>query len=440
MSPLAIGLWSFPVLLLLIFLRIPIALAMFMVGFVGNFLVRGSFVPVLSQLKDLTFSTFSAYSLSIIPLFLLMGHLATMGGMSASLFRAAQAWLGHRPGGVAMAAIGACAGFGAVCGSSLATAATMGKVALPELRRYGYSNALATGALAAGGTLGILVPPSVILVIFAILVEANVARLFVAAIVPGLMAALGYMLVIRLYVHFKPESAGMAPAVSNSSRLLALVDIWPVLLIFFVVIGGIYSGIFTPTEGAAIGALGTGLAAFLARGANLVALGRAVLETASATAMIFLIIFGAGVFNGFLALSGAPQAMAQFIVEQGVGPWPVLVGILVLYLILGTIMDSLSMILLTIPVFYPIVIQLDFGLSPAEFALWFGILVLVVVEVGLITPPVGLNLFVISKMARDSRLQQTYLGVLPFVVSDIVRIAVLLLFPPISLFLVRLFS
>ncbi len=440
MSALTIGFLSFPVLILLIFIRIPIALAMFLVGFFGNFLIRGSFTPIFSQMKDLTFSTFSGYSLSIIPLFLLMGNLATIGGMSASLFKAAQTWLGHKPGGVAMAAIGACAGFGAVCGSSLATAATMGKVALPELKRYGYSNALATGALAAGGTLGILIPPSVILVIFAILAQVNVAKLFVAAIIPGVIAALGYMLVIRIYVHFSPNSAGTAPREPYSARFMALLNIWPVLLIFTLVIGGIYSGIFTPTEGAAIGALGTGLIAVFSGKLNFSALSNAILETASVSAMIFLIIFGAAVLNGFLALSGAPQAMALFISEQGFSPWLVLIAILLLYLVLGTLMDSLSMILLTIPIFYPIVTQLDFGLSPAEFALWFGVLVLVVVEVGLITPPVGLNLFVINKMSPDTKLSKTYYGVLPFVVSDIFRIALLLTFPAISLFLSRLFS
>ena len=440
MSALTIGFLSFPVLVLLIFIRIPIALAMFLVGFFGNFLVRGSFTPIFSQLKDLTFSTFSAYSLSIIPLFLLMGNLATIGGMSASLFKAAQAWLGHKPGGIAMAAIGACAGFGAVCGSSLATAATMGKVALPELKRYGYSNALASGALAAGGTLGILIPPSVILVIFAILAQVNVAKLFVAAIIPGIIAVLGYMLAIRIYVYFSPESAGSAQRQPYNVRFLALLDIWPVLLVFFVVIGGIYSGVFTPTEGAAIGAVGTGLIAVFSGRLNFSALTGAILETASATAMIFLIIFGAAVLNGFLALSGAPQAMARFIGEQGYSPWMVLVAILLLYLVLGTLMDSLSMILLTIPIFYPIVTQLDFGLSDAEFALWFGVLVLVVVEVGLITPPVGLNLFVINKMAADTSLSNTYYGVLPFVVSDILRIVLLLVFPAISLFLVRLLT
>ncbi len=438
MSALEIGFWSFPVLMVLIFIRIPIGLAMLIVGLVGNFLVRGSFTPVLAQMKDLTWSTFSNYSLSIIPLFLLMGQLATLGGMSVALFRAAETWLGHKPGGVAMAAIGASAGFGAICGSSLATAATMGQVALPELKRHGYSGALATGTLAAGGTLGILIPPSVILVIYAILTEQNIAKLFISAIIPGVLAAIGYMIAISIYVRLKPQSAGLRARAPYAERWRALIAVWPVLLVFIVVIGGIYAGLFTPTEGAAVGAVGTGLIALFNGGLTRHTLMPAILATASSTAMIFFIILGAGVFNNFLALARVPQFAAEFITTQGFSPWLVLTAILLLYLVFGTLMDSLSMILLTIPIFYPIVIQLDFGLSPAEFGLWFGILILVVVEVGLITPPVGLNLFIINKMSPGTSLSETYKGVLPFVASDILRVILLVTVPAISLFLVRI--
>ena len=438
MSALEIGFWSFPVLMILIFIRIPIGLAMLIVGLVGNYLVRGSFTPVLAQMKDLTWSTFSNYSLSIIPLFLLMGQLATLGGMSVALFRAAQTWLGHKPGGVAMAAIGASAGFGAICGSSLATAATMGQVALPELKRHGYSGALATGTLAAGGTLGILIPPSVILVIYAILTEQNIAKLFISAIIPGVLAALGYMIAISIYVRLKPQSAGLRARAPYAERFRALLSVWPVLLVFVVVIGGIYAGLFTPTEGAAVGAVGTGLIALFNGGLTRHTLMPAILATASSTAMIFFIILGAGVFNNFLALARVPQFAAEFITTQGFSPWAVLTAILLLYLVFGTLMDSLSMILLTIPIFYPIVVLLDFGLSPAEFGLWFGILILVVVEVGLITPPVGLNLFIINKMSPGTSLSETYKGVLPFVASDILRVILLVTVPAISLFLVRI--
>ncbi len=439
MSHFEIGLWSFPILILLIFLRIPIGLSMLAVGIVGSYVVTGfNWVPILAKMKNETYSTFSSYSLSIIPLFLLMGQFATLGGMSKALFKAAETWMGHRRGGVAMAAVGACAGFGAICGSSLATAATMSQVALPELRRYGYSGSLATGTLAAGGTLGILIPPSVILVIYAILTEQNIAKLFVAAFVPGILAAAGYMLAISIYVRLYPESAGTRERAPYSERFRALVDVWPVLLVFIAVVGGIYLGWFTPTEAAAVGAFGTGLIAMINGGLTRRTLMDSILATASSTAMIFFIVFGASIYNGFLALSQVPQELAGWVVEQGFNPWTVLTLILILYLVFGCVMDSLSMILLTIPIFYPIVTGLDFGLSIEEFSIWFGILVLIVVEVGLITPPVGMNLFVINSMARETPISATYRGVMPFVASDIVRTAILTLFPGITLFLMRL--
>ena len=437
MTSLELGIWSFPLLLGLIFLRIPIGLAMLMIGFFGTWLVTGSWTPILAQLKSLTYDTFSSYSLSIVPLFLLMGQFATRGGMSQALFKAAETWLGHRRGGVAMAAVGACAGFGAICGSSLATAATMGQVALPELRRYGYSGALATGCLAAGGTLGILIPPSVVLVIYAILTEQNIIKLFLAAMVPGVLAALGYMITIAVYVRLKPESAGQRERADYRERFGALVSVWPVLAIFALVIGGIYAGFFTPTEGAAVGAAGTGLVALFNGGLTWRGLGEAITGTAISTGMIFFIVFGAAVFNGFLAFSQLPQVTANTVAAMAVSPWLVLLVILLCYLVFGCVMDSLSMILLTIPIFFPIVSALDFGLPAEEMALWFGVIVLIVVEVGLITPPVGMNLFVINSMAPDVPLARTYGGALPFVFSDIIRVAILIVFPIITLGLVR---
>jgi C4-dicarboxylate transporter, DctM subunit len=438
MTNLELGIWSFPILLAMIFLRIPIGLAMLMVGFFGTWLVTGSWIPILAQMKSLTYDTFSNYSLSIVPLFLLMGQFATRGGMSQALFKAAETWLGHRRGGVAMAAVGACAGFGAICGSSLATAATMGQVALPELRRYGYSGALATGCLAAGGTLGILIPPSVVLVIYAILTEQNIIKLFMAAMVPGVLAALGYMLTIAIYVRVKPDSAGQRERADYAERFSALFAVWPVLVIFAAVIGGIYAGFFTPTEGAAVGAAGTGLVALANGGLTWRGLGEAISGTAVSTGMIFFIVLGAAVYNGFLAFSQLPQETANAVAALQISPWLVLLVILLCYLAFGCIMDSLSMILLTIPIFFPIVSVLDFGLPAEEMALWFGVIVLIVVEVGLITPPVGMNLFVINSMARDVPLGVTYGGALPFVVSDLIRVAVLVAFPVITLGLVRL--
>lgn len=495
MSALEIGFASFPALLTLIFLRVPIGLAMFLVGFIGLWLVTGDTNVALGRLKSEVYTTFSSYSLSIVPIFLLMGHFSTLGGMSPALFRAAESWLGHRKGGMAMASIGACAGFGAVCGSSLATAATMGRVALPELRRYGYAGGFSTATLAAGGTLGILIPPSVVLVIYAILAEQNIAKLFTAAILPGILAALSYLIAVSIYVRVNPKAAGTRPPVPYRERFVALFAVWPVLLVFALVVGGIYAGWFTPTEGASVGATGTGLIALMNGGLNLRTLGESFIATARGSGMIFFIVLGAGFYNGFLALSQVPQELSQIVVSQGFSPWTVLIVILAFYLVMGCLMDSLSMILLTIPIFFPVMMGLDFGfldlvqeqtrlagaalasgieipaqmlaeikaalaqgaeltrpqmkamgfmmtepmlnrIEAEQVAIWFGILVLIVVEVGLITPPVGLNLFIINAMDRDTPMGETYRAVLWFVAADILRVALLVAFPVITLLMV----
>jgi tripartite ATP-independent transporter DctM subunit len=436
LSNLEIGIWSFPALLLLIFLRVPIGLAMFSTGFAGLWLVMGNTRLPLAQLKDLAYSQFSNYSLSIVPMFLLMGYFATLGGMSQALFKAAENFLGHRKGGVAMAAIGACAGFGSICGSSLATAATMSRVSLPELKRYGYDGGFSTATLAAGGTLGILIPPSVVLVIYAILTEQNIAKLFLAAFIPGVLAALGYMLAISIYVRVNPESAGVREPVPMGERFRALLDVWPVLLVFIAVVGGIYGGIFTPTEGAAVGALGTGIIALVSGGLTGRTLLDAFADTAKSSAMIFFIVLGAAFYNAFLARTRVPQELSGWVVELGLAPLTVLAVILLIYLVLGCFMDSLSMILLTIPIFFPVISALDFGMSAEHVAIWFGILVLIVVEVGLITPPVGMNLFVINAMDPETPMVQTYRAVLYYIASDLVRVVLLVAFPSITLFLI----
>ncbi|MFT4959200.1 MAG: C4-dicarboxylate transporter DctM subunit [Paracoccaceae bacterium] len=435
MSTLEIGIASFPALMILIFLRVPIGLAMFLVGLIGLSIVTGSTNVAFARLKNETFTTFSSYSLTIVPMFLLMGHFATLGGMSTALFKAAEGFLGHRKGGVAMAAIGACAGFGAICGSSLATAATMGRVALPELKRYGYAGGFSSATLAAGGTLGILIPPSVVLVIYAILTEQNIAKLFLAAFIPGILAALGYVLAISIYVRLYPDSAGTRPRVPMAERFALLLKVWPVLMVFGLVVGGIYRGWFTPTEGAAVGAAGTAVIALLNGGLRWPTLIESFMVTARSTAMIFFIVLGAGFYNGFLALTQVPQELSNFVVSQGFSPWVVLSLILVFYLVFGCLMDSLSMILLTIPIFFPVISVLDFGLSPEHVAIWFGILVLIVVEVGLITPPVGMNLFIINAMDRETPMIETYKAVMFFVASDLVRVVLLVMFPAITLFL-----
>ncbi len=368
MTDLTLGFVSFPVLLLLIFLRAPIGLAMLLCGIGGLWLATDGTTVFMARLKSEVFSTFSSYNLSIIPMFLLMGQFATYSGMSRSLFKAAEAWLGHRKGGMAMASVGACAGFGAICGSSLATAATMSKVALPELRKYGYSGGFSTATLAAGGTLGILIPPSVILVIYAILTEQNIATLFAAAFIPGILAALGYMLTIAIYVRLYPDQAGTRPRVPYADRFKALGAVWPVLIVFGLVVGGIYQGWFTPTEGAAVGAMGTGLIALFSGSLNWQVFRQSITETATGTGMIFFIVLGAAFYNGFLALTQVPQELSAWVTDQGFSPWMVMVLILVFYLILGCLMDSLSMILLTVPIFWPVISAMDFGMTTEELA------------------------------------------------------------------------
>ena len=438
-SSFQIGLLSFPVLLTLIFLRIPLAAAMFVVGLTGTYLISGNTRMIDSQLKTFTYGNLTNYSLSIIPLFLLMSEFATRGGMSRSLFKAAEAFLGHRKGGLAMAAIGASAGFGAVCGSSLATASSMGKVALPELKRAGYSGPLSTGALAAGGTLGILIPTSFVLVVYAILAEENIAKLFTAAFLPGFIAMLGYMVTIAIYTRVVPNSGAALSRQPYADRMRALWNVWPVAVIFGLVIGGIYTGAFSPTAAAAVGVAGTGIVALANGGLTRSALRDSLLATAQTAAMIFFIVLAAQVFNSFLSAAQVPQSLATYFIEAELNPWTILIGMLVLYLVLGTVMDSLAMIFLTVPIFIPIIAQLDFGIPPAEVGIWFGILVLMSAEIGLITPPVGLNLFVINAMAKDVSIGQTYRGALPFVLSDILRIILLVAFPSITLGLVRLF-
>ncbi len=438
MSSFEIGLYALPVMLMLILARVPIMLSMLVVGIFGQYLILGNWNPFFAQMKTVTYSTFSNYSLSVIPMFLLMGQFASRGGMSKALFRVAKTFVGHRRGGLAQAAIVACGGFGAICGSSLATAATMGQVALPELRKHGYSNKLSTAVLAAGGTLGVLIPPSVVLVIYAILTEQNIAKLFIAAFIPGFLAIFGYMVTIWILARLWEKDEVPIKRASVAERLIALRDIWPVIGIFMLVIGGIYLGWFTPTEGAAVGASATGLYTFINGELDKDGFINAILETATSTAMIFAILLGAAVFNSFLAFSRVPFEAASFIQDMNANPWIVLSVILILYLILGCFMDSLSMIILTIPVFFPVFQTLDFGMTPENAALWFGVLVLIVVEVGLITPPVGMNLFVINKLAKDVPLSESFKGVLPFVLSDLVRVVILTAFPAITLFAVHM--
>jgi tripartite ATP-independent transporter DctM subunit len=439
MSDLAIGGLGFAVLFLLIALRVPIGVSMIAVGMIGYTAIAGV-VPLLSFLKTESYWRFSSFDFSVIPLFLMMGNFANRAGVTKALFRAAAAFIGHLRGGLAMAAIGGCAAFGTISGSSLATAAMMGQVSLPELRRYKYRGSFATGCLAAGGTLGALIPPSIPLIIYAIMVEGNIVQLFQAAAAPGVLAAIFYCIVIAIVVRIDPAAGPAGPRADRTEKLQAIAGVWTVLLVFAVVMGGIYSGAFTPTEGAGIGAVGMALIAFFHGGMRWQGFIDTMLETALTSAMIFVILLGAGVLNAFLGFSQLPNWTADLFQNSGLHPYLIVLGMIILYLFLGCIMDSLAMILITIPIFWPIIAGLDFGMPVDDVKLWFGIITLMVVEIGLITPPVGLNVFVINSLAKDVPMIDTFRGVVPFLMADLVRLTLVVALPMLSLFLPKLLN
>ena len=355
-------------------------------------------------------------------------------------FRAANAWLGWMRGGVAMSAVAACAGFGAVCGSSLATASTMGQVALPELRRYRYSPELATGTLAAGGVLGILIPPSIVLVVYAIVVEASIVTMFIAAFIPGLIAVLFFIATIAIYVRVRPNAGPPGDRVSRQEFMEATVQVAPVLGIFGVVIGGIYFGLFNPTPAAAVGVFLVATVGVVRRAITWQGFRESLLETAKTAGMIYLILLGAQLLNIFMARGGVPQAAAAMMANSGLTPMMILFFLIIALLVLGCLMDSLSMILLAIPFFWPVISALDFGMSVEDLKIWFGILALVLVELGLITPPVGMNVFVINSMAKDVPMSRTFLGVMPFFVAELFRVALLVAFPALTLWLPKVLA
>jgi tripartite ATP-independent transporter DctM subunit len=439
MSGSLVALLGFGGMLVLIALRLHVGIAMFVTGCLGYvYLSSGS--ALFAFLKTNSYNLFASYTLSVIPLFILMGALAEQSGLSQALFRAAAAFLGHIRGGLAMAVIAACTAFGAICGSSVATTATFGRAALPELLRYRYDGGFATGTIAVGGTLGILIPPSVILVIYAITVEQNISKLFMAAFVPGLLATLFYLATIFLVTRRKPELAPPHVSAQGAERRKHLKAVWPVLLVAILVVGGIYGGVFSPTEGAAVGTVALLAIGLAQRSLNWTTLRTSILNTAATTAMIFVILMGSEIFNAFLALSQMPMQAADYITSLGLPPYGVLAAILALYILLGAVMDELAMILLTLPVFFPIVSALDFGMQPDDLAIWFGILLLIVVGIGLTAPPIGLNVFVINAIAKTIPISRTYRGVLPFIAADIVRLALVMLFPGLALWLVHLLT
>ena len=437
MSAAMIGLSMFGLMLVLMALRTPIAAAMFIPGALGYWALSGE-AALLNQIKGTAVARLTVYDLSVIPLFLLMGQFATQGGLSRALFRAAAAWVGHVRGGLGMAAVLASGAFGAVCGSSVATSATITQVAYPEMKAHGWHGRLSTATLATGGTLGILIPPSVPLVVYAILTEQNIAKLFAAAVVPGVLAMLGYIAVLALVARRQPELAPTSARVPMAQRWRSLLAIWPIVGIFVVVFGGIYGGVFSPTEGAAVGAVGTFVAGVLQRELTWRGIVISLLGCAETSAMVFMIFLGADMMNATLALTGMPAAVAQWVGALPVPPVVIVGAVMALYIALGCVMDELSMLLLTIPVIFPAVMGLDlFGLVGQDKAIWFGILVLMTVSFGMIAPPVGLNVYVVNSMARDVPMAETYRGVMPFLAWDALRMLLLLAFPLVSLGLVR---
>ena len=430
------GLLGFAAVLALALLRVPIAFAMGFVGFMG-FMFETSFRGAISMVARLLIDTSQNYSLSVVPLFILMGLFVNKAGISRELYAASNAFLGHLRGGLAMATIVACGGFAAISGSSLATAATMSKVAMPEMRNYGYSDRLASASIAAGGTLGILIPPSVILVIFGLLTETSIGRLFIAGVIPGILGILFYLAAVRYTVWRDPEAGPAGPRVPWSKRLSTLRDVWAVLLLFFLVIGGLY-GIFdveplniafSPTEAAGMGAMGAFLIAIARGRLSLADMREVLVDTALTTASLFAVLIGAWVFSNFVNIAGLPQALSGIVTAFELTPWMVMALILLIYVILGCVFESLSMLLLTVPIFFPIVTGLGFD------PIWFGIVVVVVVEISLITPPVGLNVFVLKGVIGDVATGTIFRGVTPFWVVDILRLILLLLMPGLVLFL-----
>ncbi|MBX3599753.1 MAG: TRAP transporter large permease [Rubrivivax sp.] len=423
------GLLGFAAMFVLMALRVPIALAMGLVGFVGLGLMRSWPAAVSSTAGE--FVGIGTYTLSVVPLFVLMGNFVTRAGMSRDLYQAAYALIGHLRGGLAMSTIAACAGFGAICGSSIATTATMARVAMPEMQRFHYAPAFAAGSVCAGATLGILIPPSVILVIYGIMTEQSIGALFAAGVIPGLVATAFYLLASAWVTRRHPDWGPPGERASWKQRLAALRNIWGVLALFALVMGGMYGGFFTPTEAAGVGAMGGFVFALARRALTLQRLFDVLGDSARTSAMLFTIVIGASLFANFLNFTELPAALREFVTALDVHPVMVIVAICLIYVVLGTAMESLSMMLLTVPIFFPLVTSLGFD------PVWFGILVVCVIEISLITPPVGMNIFVLSSVMPSLPTHVIWRGVMPFIAADVLRMAVLIAFPVLSLWLPR---
>ncbi len=425
MTEASIGLLA---MLILAFARVPLAIAMGLVGFAGLWWMRG-LNPALASVTSTVYEAGFEYTLSVVPLFILMGNFVTRAGMSRELYRAAFTLVGHFRGGLAMATVMACAGFGSVCGSSIATAATMTKVAYPSMKDHGYSGQLAAGAIAAGGTLGILIPPSTILVIYGLVTETSIGKLFAAGMVPGLLAVVMMCLTISFLTWRDPSSGPAAERSSWAERMDAMKDVWAVGVLFVIVMGGIYGGVFTTTEGAGIGAFGAFVIALLRKSLNWSVTLDILVESARTTGMLFMILVGALVFANFVNFTTLPTDLKNLVSTHNISPVAVMIAICAIYVVLGAAMEELSMVLLTLPVFFPLVVSLGFD------PVWFGIIIVLVVMIGLISPPVGMNMFVVRNMLPELSTATIFKGVLPFVYTLVAVLALMVTFPQIALFL-----
>ncbi len=409
-------------------LRFPLAFSMGLVGLVGIGITRG-WMPAFASTAQVVYETGFAYTLSVIPLFILMGNFVARAGLAHELFHAAYTFIGHRRGGLAHATIAACAGFGAICGSSIATAATMSKVAYPSMKKLGYSDALSTGVIAAGGTLGIMIPPSTIMVIYGIITETHIGKLFAAGVIPGILTAVLMMIAVVLMTWHDPEHAPAGEKFTWAQRLEALRGIWGVLLLVVIVLGGIYGGFFTATEGAGMGAMGAFLFALARRALSWKTLLDVLVESARTTAMLFTLLIAATIFANFVNFTSMPMELKEWITHLGLSPIMIVGAMMVIYILLGTVMEELTMVLLTIPLFFPIVVELGFD------PVWFGVLIVMVIQIGLISPPVGMNLFVINTLLPKVGLGNIFRGVWPQVLVLVITLAILLAFPGISMWL-----
>jgi C4-dicarboxylate transporter DctM subunit len=428
MSPETIAIGGFVVLFALLLLRVPIGVAMGLVG-LGGFGMMTATQPALNLLSLSPMRTVTDYALTLIPMFILMGSVASASGMSRELYRAANAWLGHYKGGVAMSTVAACGGFSAICGSSVATAATMARVALPEMKRYGYPDSMATGVIASGGTLGILIPPSIVLALYGVLTEQDIGKLFIAGLLPGILAIVLYLLTIRAYVALSGAEMPQQDRASWAERFESMRGIWAISLLFVFIIGGIYGGDFTPSEAAGMGAMGAILISFARRRLDMRGLFRCLVESIQISAGIFMILLGAILFGYFLTVTQVPQRVATTLVGWDLGPTGTLLVILGFLVLLGCVLDAMAMVIPMVPILYPVSVTL--GYDP----IWFGVVIVMTVELALITPPVGMNIFVISALARGVGIQTIYKGVLPFVAADFLRLAIIIAFPAIALYL-----